>query len=449
MKRNPSLSNESLLKIAKRISVKKNFFIMFTIFLFLGLMLLQIQKVPLLKISFPSILFVSSLFMCSVSLQQASAVGIFEMVRILPVKIEFIIPFIFLIDSIALMGIAVPFIFFLLSLNNFEAIIFLFWLIFAILLGQTIGLAFIATIGVRKTKFEYSKSIFIVLMLFLIVIFISIAVNSEIMTEFYYFAKKYCFLFPFTAICENYESLILLILYFSFLFPINHWVTKKAVSAILNPVNREKGKNRFRYSKGGKIMILVSKDLKITYRNPSGLIGIASPIIITLPQLLFFSKESDPLYGILTVSFLSPLILGLLIRAEGQSIDFLKTLPISKFEFAMSKAIATAAITTCVSMALVTISSFFNGFTFSILLAVSLPICFSLLGVSYLFHYKSEEVGIPSTTLLRMIPLFGIQTAIFVLILIPIYALPNPMGYIATFLLSLTISLLIIRRMKN
>ncbi|MEM1579139.1 MAG: hypothetical protein QXK70_00440 [Archaeoglobaceae archaeon] len=448
MKRNPSIGSDSLLKIARRVSVKKNFAITFTIFLFLGLILLHIQTVPLLKISFISILFISSLFMCSVSLQQAYAVGIFEMVRFLPIKIESIIPFIFLIDSIAIMGIATPFLLFLLSLNNFEAIIFLFWLIFAVLLGQTIGLAFVATLGVKK-KFEHPKSIFVVLMLFLVVIFISMAVNSEVLSQFVSYAKKYCFLFPFTVFCNNYESFLLLILYFSSLLPINHWVTKKAVSAILNPLNNEISKKRFQSSKGGKIMTLVLKDFKIAYRNPSGLIGIVTPIVIALPQLLFFSKESDPFYGILTISFLSPLILGLLIRAEGQSIDFLRTLPVSKFEFALSKAIATAAITTGVSIALVTISLFFNGFTFSILIAVSLPICFSLLGVSYLFRYKSEEPGIPSTALFRMLLLFVIQTAVLVFSLLPIYALPSPVGYIATFLLLLAISVLLIRRMKN
>ncbi|MCS7130971.1 MAG: hypothetical protein NZ872_06085 [Archaeoglobaceae archaeon] len=457
MKRNPGISEETLLRRIRKLNIKRSFIMLFSVFLFLGILIAySYPDQSSLKLSIALFLFLSSIFMTSVSLQQTTAVGIFEPLRALPISgIEKQISILFLIDSLAILGIAVPSIALIAFQDPLNAFIYFCWLIFAILFGHIIGMTFLAIFGVkiaRKSRLV-SKALFFVFLLLLILIMIPELFSSEINGEITEISNQYYFLYPFTVLCDFQKSFILLIIYFSILIPINIRVSKSGVKALFEPKFEKTDRVPFKVSSGGKMVTLVLKDLKLIYRHPSGLLGILLPFLLLAPQILVIASISGGnavvIQAISTVSLFSPIILGLITRGEGKEIDFLRILPITKNEFLLGKVITTAFIVCSSSVALTAISCFFGATFMAFPIAFLLPTTISLFSAVYLFNYPSNEPGIPEMGIRRMAILFILCTVLTALLMTPMYIFTDHVGYALTFFFSLILLAVMFRKVRN
>ncbi|MCS7144556.1 MAG: hypothetical protein NZ879_05990 [Archaeoglobaceae archaeon] len=418
---------------------------LFSVFLFLGILIVySYPDQTSLKLSMALFLFLSSIFMTSVSLQQTTAAGVFEPLRVLPISgIERHISILFLIDSLAILGIAVPSTALMVFQDPLSAIIYFFWLIFAILLGHTFGMLFLALFGVRIAQRSrlISKALFGVFIFLLIVIMIPELLGSGIAGELMEISNKYYFLYPFTVLCDLQKSFVLLLIYFAFLIPINIRISKKGVIALFEPKFEKTSRVPFRVLSGGKMLNLVLKDLKLIYRHPSGLLGVLLPFLLTAPQIIVIGSISGGsavvIQAISTVSLFSPIILGLITRGEGKEIDFLRILPLSKRDFMLEKVFTTSLIIGIASISLTSIAYIFGAAILAFTIAISLPITISLFSAIYLFNYPGNEIGIPEMGLKRMATLFILCIILIALLMAPMYIFTESLGYVLTFFLSL------------
>lgn len=444
MKRNPGVSEEIVLKMIRKFTVKRNFVMLFSVFLFLGIMIsYSYPDHESLKLSLTIFLFLSSLFMTSVSLQQATATGVFDPLRILPIpKIEKKISILFLIDSFSVIGIIIPLTILLAFNDNLKALTYFLWAMFTIFFGHTLGMVFLALFGVTTGKRSIigSKTLFIVFILLIVLLMIPEILGLGIIAEIREISGRYCYVYPFTVLCEPMASVLLLIIYSLILIPINERASKKGIESIFNSTLEKGSKKIFRASSGGKILTLVLKDLKIVSRNLSGLLGILIPFLVITPQVFVVGSmlggDVIVLQTISAVSLLSPIILGLLTRGEGREIDFLRTLPLSKKDFILEKVMATSLITCSGSLALTIIACFLGATPMALPVSVVLPMSVSLLSALYLFNYPSDEVGIPNMGVQRMVILFLASIFLLAFLITPIYIFPKVSGFALTFILS-------------
>lgn len=457
MKRNPGISEEALLKRIRKFNIKRSFIMLFSVFLFLGILVAySYPDTSSLKLSFALFLFLSSIFMTSVSLQQTTAAGVFEPLRVLPVSgIEKHISILFLIDSLAIIGIAVPSVVFMAFQDALNSIIYFFWLIFSILFGHTVGMAFLALFGVtiaRKRGF-ISKALFGAFIFILILVMIPEFVGSGISGEIVELSGNYYFLYPFTVLCDSVKSFIFLVLYFAILIPINIKLSKKGVNALFEPKFEKASKTPFKVLSGGKTFTLVLKDLKLIYRHPSGLLGILLPFLITAPQIFVIGSisggNSVVIQAVSTVSLFAPIILGLITRGEGKEIDFLRILPLSKKDFMLGKFLTTSLIICIASVTLTFVAYFFGAPLFAFPIALSIPLTISMFSAIYLFNYPSNEIGIPEMGLRRMAILFILCIILIALLMTPVQIFTNSIGYTLTFFFSLILLVIMFRKMRN
>ncbi|MEM4155311.1 MAG: hypothetical protein QXQ38_01130 [Archaeoglobaceae archaeon] len=457
MKRNPGISEETLLRRIRRFSVRKSFLMLFSVFLFLGIFVAySYSQQESMKLSLALFLFFSSIFMTSVSLQQTTASGVFEPLRAMPiVDVEKKISILFLIDSLSILGIAVPSVILLALQSLFDAVIFLFWLIFAILFGHTVGMAFLALFGARiamRSKI-FSKIFMAGFVLFLTLLMIPGFVSSGIFGEAPEISRKYYYIYPFTVLCKPEIGFFVLLAYTALLFPIYRFLSKKGVNALFDPKFERQLQTSFRVFRGGKTLTLVLKDLKLVYRHPSGLVGIILPFLLTAPQIIVAGslggKESLLIQIVSVFSLFSPIILGLITRGEGREIDFLRALPVSKKEFVLAKVFTTSLIICSGSVALTMIGYFFEISPMAFLIAISLPMTVSFLSALYLFNYPGDEVGIPEMGIRRMATLFILCTFLVAILMTPIEIFADLRGYGLTFFLSLILLAIIFRKMRN
>lgn len=457
MKRNPGISEEALMRRIRKFNIKRSFLMLFSIFLFLGLLIaLSYSDLKSLKLSLAMFLFLSSIFMTSVSLQQTTSVGVFEPLRSPPIlEIERYISILFLIDSLAILGIAIPSAVLMSLQDAINATVYIIWLIFAILFGHTVGMTFLAIFGVRLT--QRSKAIskvlfgaFLVLLIFIMMLGLS---GSLIEVKILESSLNYCFIYPFTVLCETQKSFILLLIYSAILIPINQKVSRRGVNALFEPKLENAPKEPFRVLRGGKKLALIMKDLKLIYRHPSGLLGALLPFMITAPQIVVISSlsggNSAIFQAITTVSLFSPIILGLITRGEGKEIDFLRTLPISKRDFIMLKVLTSSLLVCSASVALTFIAFLFGATSSAFLPAVTIPMTTSLLSGLYLFNYPGEEIGIPEMGLRRMAGLFILCIIVIAILMTPTQIFKGDVGYLITFLISTAILAFMFRKVRN
>ncbi len=457
MKRNPGISEEALLRRIRKFNVKNSFIMLFSVFLFLGiLMALYYPEEASLKLSIATFLFLSSIFMTTVSLQQTTSAGVFEPLRAMPIRgLEKHISVLFLIDSLAVLGIAVPSTVLMAFREILSTVVYFLWLIFSILFGHTLGMVFLAIFGFRVAQRSkiISKIIFGVFVAVLILVMMPNLLVSGIFGEIIEFSGKYCFIYPFTVLCEIKRSLVLLLIYSCILIPLNTRVSKIGVEKLLNPKFDAVSKANFRVFSGGKTLALVLKDLKLIYRHPSGLIGVFLPFMIIAPQIIVVGSlnggNAVVIQTISTVALFSPIILGLITRGEGREIDFLKNLPISKEDFMLSKVLTSSFIVCSASLVLISIAFIFGATPLAFLIAVPLPMITCFFSALYLFDYPGNEVGIPDMGIRRMALLLFLCIILVALLLVPTQLFANFFGYALTFFLSLIVLAFMFRKVRN
>jgi len=457
MKRNPGISEETLLRRIRKFNVKNSFIMLFSVFFFLGiLMALYYPDTEYLRLSITTFLFLSSIFMTTVSLQQTTFAGVFEPLKAMPVRgVEKHISVLFLIDSLAVLGIAVPPAILMASREFPSTVVYFLWLVFSVLFGHTLGMVFLAIFGFRVAQRSkaISKILFGVFVAVLILAMMPNLLVSGIFGEIAEFSRKYYFIYPFTVLSEIRMSFALLLIYCCILIPLNARISKVGVSKLLEPKFEMTSKATFRVFSGNKMAALILKDLKLIYRHPSGLVGVILPFIVIVPQIIVLGSLSGGnavvIQAISTVALFSPIILGLITRGEGREIDFLKNLPISKEDFMLSKVLTSSFIVCSASLVLILIAFMFGATPLAFLIAVPLPMITCLFSALYLFDYPSREVGIPDMGIRRMAVLLFMCIILVALLLAPTLLFANFFGYTLTFFLSLIILAFMFRRLRN
>ncbi|MEM3762411.1 MAG: hypothetical protein QXD49_00200 [Archaeoglobaceae archaeon] len=395
MKRNPGIARERLLRITKKFSVEKNFLTIFLVFLFLGFLLSNYYEQSMLAISICIFIFVSSIFMTATSLQQSFAVGLFEPMKSMPISVGRLIPFLLLVDPLATIGVAIPTV---LGFQVLKAILFLLWIVFAILFGEFVAIVLVALLGGRgMLGFNQTKNFLISSFLLLVIISLPQIFKGQIPL-----LSEMNFVFPFASVTTETESAVLLLAHSIALFTLYWKFSTRFFEKIFESTSSQGKIKAFRFSPLSRSFSLVVKDLKITYRNPAGLVGILLPVLITISNGIAFLSANAIIELIVAVSSLSPIILGLFTRAEGRDLDFLLTLPVSKKEFMMGKILSSALVISLPSLFFALVASFSGNNLFVLPISLLLPINSCLFAGALLFRYPSNEPGIPSMGLLKM-----------------------------------------------
>jgi len=201
------------------------------------------------------------------------------------------------------------------------------------------------------------------------------------------------------------------------------------------------GVGRFTAGFGGVILALVLKDLRLVFRKTSMLAGLLIPLYFILPQLFMVLRSGsfpkELVIGLLAlVSLISTVNADILLRVEGREIEFLRTLPLRKRQFAMGKAISMSVIPVAFSTILVFLGAYFDTLALTFLPhALLMPFNVSLMTMAYLFRYEGDNIGIPERGLLKTIFLLLMNGALVGTIILPLFLLP--------FLQGLSVSLVI------
>lgn len=393
MKRNPGIARERLIRLIKKFSVKKNFLTVFSVFLFLGFLLSRYYEHSMLTISICIFVFFSSIFMTATSLQQSFAVGLFEPIKSMPTNLGRLIPFLLLIDPLATIGVAVPAV---LSFQALDAILFLLLMLFAILFGEFVAILLVASLGNRRTLgFNQTKNFLVFSILLLLIISFPQILRDQIPLT------SWAIFLPFFS-ANKAEIATFLFVHYLVLFALYWKFSPKLFDAIFESKSNQAKFRAFKFSPLGRTASLVVKDLKITYRNPAGLVGVLLPVLITISNGVAFLSVNATIELILAVASLSPIILGLLTRAEGKDLDFLLTLPVSKREFMMGKILSSALVISLPSVFFTLVAVFLGHTPFILVLSFLLPLNSCLFAGTLVFRYPSNEPGIPSMGLLKM-----------------------------------------------
>ncbi len=234
--------------------------------------------------------------------------------------------------------------------------------------------------------------------------------------------------------------------------PLYRYTVNRVWRDLLEPrIVFERGNSRgFTAGSGGAILALVIKDLRLVFRKASMAVEFLIPLYVILPQVKsgHFSKELV-ISLIAIISFFSTLDADTILRAEGKEIDFLRTLPVTKAQFVLSKSLSASVVSVISSTAIVCLGTYSDRANVLFLShAFLLPVEVSLLTMLFLFNYEGEEIWIPEKDLIRSIALFIINGILLGIILAPAFLISFPEGVAVSYVTALIALLLMLRKVK-
>ncbi len=455
IKRNPRLSDEKMLKVLKRVSVKRNvakisfFYLFFGTFLASGIVFTDERVViSSLAVTVATLSFVFAFYVTVVNSSHSLSIGLFEPLKVLPVRIGAIyLSELLLLDIIPTLTIAIPSVIVIAVKYPLSGVLLFLWISIGMLVGHTIGLLILSIFGLRmsyrKTKGQFLRNL------------IKIIGLIAIMSAFYglnYFQrylmryserfadvfKRYVIAYPFSvsSIFEPEKSSILLVAYAFVFLLLYRFSINRVWKGILEPkVIIESRPESFTAGFGGSTLALAIKDLRLVFRKTSMIAGLLIPLYFILPQIFMIVRNGNfpkelVISMIAIISFFSTVNADILLRVEGKEIDFLRILPVKKSQFILGKAISMSALPIVFSIILVCLGFYFDRIALIFLPhAFLMPFDVSLLTMIYLFHYKGEEIGIPEKDLLRTIILLIINGILVGAIAVPAFSIPFPNGF--------------------
>lgn len=476
LKRNPQIANDEK-KFKKHlknaISIKRNVTIQSIAFVFFGIMVAiglsftdDTTYIAAMLSSLAVIPFIFSLYVTAVQSSYVVSLGIFEPIKSLPIKVGAIyLSELLIIDQIPALAMILPSIAVVISKYPLNGILALLWVFIGMFAGHAFGLiiysAFGLRISYRKSKSGSLKNFLKILVIFAFMgLFYGISYMQEYIQEnserVAAIVGKYSIAYPFTisSIFEPKKSIIMLLLYAGALIPLYHLALKKVWSGILEPkLGSEKVKTpKFRASPGGKVSALVLKDLRIIFRKTTMITGFLMPIYILLPQIVV-TLQSGGLSLTRAAYFL--FILGIftvpgadaVLKVEGKVLDFLKSLPMEKRDYALSKALSMSVIPIVISGLILVLGIYYDPKTLILLPhAFLLPLNASFLTMVYFFRYEGIELGIPEFNIGHMIVLMILVGILFGVIALPLLVLSYPFKYAVSFVIS-AVALIVLYQM--
>lgn len=192
--------------------------------------------------------------------------------------------------------------------------------------------------------------------------------------------------------------------------------------------------------------------MRIIFRKTAVITGFLMPIYILLPQIVV-TLQGEGLSLARAAYFL--FILGIFtvpgadaaLKVEGRVLDFLKSLPMEKRDYALSKALSMPVIPIVIS-GLILVLGIYYGLKILILLphAFLLPLNASFLTMVYFFRYEGIELGIPEFNIGHMIVLMILVGVLFGVIALPLLVLSYPFKYAVSFVIS-AVALIVLYQM--
>jgi len=406
-----------------------------------------------------------SIYQTTIQASYFTSLGIFEPLKGLPVKLGGrYLSGVISIDLLPGLIIVIPSAIVLMIKSPIHGFIALMWLLVGILIGHTIGLGIFSTFGLKitnyKGKFGWLKNIgktiglLLVMGMFFAVIYLQdyIAQQSQIITN-------YSFIYPLSvaSVFDPLNSVLLLAGHLVIIVPLYFFFIKKVWSGILEPEVVTEGKVETKYitSVRKPIASLIYKDFRIITRKTSMIAGFLLPLYIIIPQL-FIGIEDGTISRVETTGFV--FIVGVMtvagadaiLKVEGKTLEFLKTLPVSKKQFAMSKAISMCIIPTILELAVIGLGLYFNSEVIYLLpLALVLPFTSALVTMAYLYRYEGEEIGTPEFNYKKMFLLFIIVGILFGVIALPILLLDFIPKYFISYGIAFVSAFLVYRFMNR
>ncbi len=406
-----------------------------------------------------------SIYQTTIQASYFTSLGIFEPLKSQPVKLGGrYLSGVISIDLLPGLIIVVPSAIVLMVKSPIHGAIALLWLLVGILIGHTIGLGIFSTFGLKitnyKGKFGFLKNIaktiglLLVMGMFFAVIYLQdyIAQQSQIISN-------YSFVYPLSiaSVFDPLNSVLLLIAHLVVVLPLYFLFIKKVWSGILEPEVVTEGKRETSYKTSVKkpISSLIYKDFRIISRKTSMIAGFLLPLYIIIPQI-FIGIEDGTISLIETTGFV--FIVGVMtvagadaiLKVEGKTLDFLKTLPVTKKQFAMSKAVSMCVIPTILEIAVIGLGLYFNRqVIYLVPLALILPFTSALVTMAYLYRYEGEEIGTPEFNYKKMFILFVIVGALFGLIASPIFLLDIIPRYFISYGIAFVSAFLVYRFLKR
>lgn len=466
IKRNPRIAeDEQKLKdalkrytsITRTLLLQSFSFMIFGFFLAVTVYMADIKSViPPILTSIAFIPFILSIYQTAVQSSYIVSLNIFKPLETIPTKLGALyLSGLLVIDLIPGLIIALPTVIVLIYRFPLTGVLSFIWIAIGSLFGHTIGIIIFSQFGLKishkRGRYNTVKNIFRIIALMLFMgIFFFITYFQEYIIAQSSVIQRFSYVYPFSiaTVFDHLETTLLLFIHLAVIIPVYYVYIRKTWANILEPPiisEREEEPNRFKGSTKKPVLSLLFKDLKIMSRKTAMLAGFLFPLYIVLPQILIAINQGDMnLFRCTILVFMAALLSiwgsDAILKIEGKSVDFLKTLPIKKSKYALSKSISMSLVPTLLTLTIVGIGFYFDD---SVILliphALLLPIIASFGAMAYLFSYESKEVGIPETDYKKMIMMFLIVGVVFGGIAIPLFLLNGTLRYVVSDLIILII----------
>ncbi len=477
LQRNPLITkNEKRYKDALKnaLSMKRGLGYQAFSYLFLGLFsamgigFTYNKEVISSMIVFLSILpFVFSIYITSIQGSNVVYMGIFEPLKMLPIKIGSRYLSLYLIAEILPSFIIVlPTAIVVMLKYPIEGTLSLLWFIVGMFLGHVIGLTILNFFGLkirhRAGKRETLASILRAVFLFLFIGFFYAIIYlqdyiRENAGEWGEFIGRYSIVYPFSAgtIFEPLYSSFLLLGYVAISSLAYYILLRRIWGRIMEPriVSERVEPSQFRGMTSTPIKALFVKDFKILLRKTALLAGFLVPIYIVFPQVFFaLSRGRFPESQVLVTLFMLGIFAATgtdaILKIETMSLDFLRSLPVMKRDFVTSKILSMCIIPWALGIFIIFLALYYNGLrSLSLLpLSIFLPVISASVAMLYYFHYKGEDIGIPDLKWSDFILLLLLIGAVVGIVALPIYLGYLYLGELVALVL-LVLLLILVRRL--
>ncbi len=462
--KDPSIKGEEELKkkIKEASNVKKKmlkqsfFFLPFGLMLSIPMFMADEQGViAAVMTSVAVIPFVFALYNTVSQCARLDSLGIFEPLKDLPVglhskQLSLLLSF----DLIPLLSFALPAVIYLLIFHPLNGILAAAWVMTGFLIGHTVGFIVYSEFGFKLGSGDSSDLLKTVLKVVGLVVFMGLFFAWNFLQDLFIARAdtilRYSVIYPLSAgaIFDPIQNFIILLVHLALIIPLYLYVVKRVWKRLLKKkeVSIRKKKTHYDVSSKSAVSSLLVKDFQILFRKTSSLVGFLIPALIVISQV-FFSAQEDGLTLLETSGYLFMLAAFNLMAIESIlsldtiSVDFLKTLPLKKRTYILSKILSLSMISITVSLGLVGLGTYFDPRTLiAIPYAFLLPVISSFIGLSYLFRYEDERIGIPdfsfTNDFLKFILLMILVVAAFGTIALPLLLLPVLYGIPVSYLIA-------------
>lgn len=403
--------------------------------------------------------FVLSIYQTTIQASYLTSLGIFEPLKPLPLEMGGkYMSGVISIDLIPGFVLVVPGVVALITRSPLSGILALFWMLVGVLAGHVIGLSVYALFGQRvmnyKGSLSFLKNILKVIGLLLFMgLFFAVVSLQDYFVEYIGAVTDYPFVYPLSlaSVFDPLNSMVLLVVHIAVLVPIYFLSIKKVWSGILEPSVVSSGEvdKDYKISVKKPIVSLISKDLKIISRKTSMIAGLLFPLYIVLPQLLLRMSDGSISLGEMTwfmflIGMMTVAGADAILKVEGKSMNFLRTLPLSKVQFAVSKAISMSMVPLILGVGVIGIGMYFNlKVVYLLPLSLILPFTAAIVTMTYLFRYKGDMIGVPEFDYKKMMLLFLIVGAVFGVVGFPILLMGSVFKYLVSPVIAVVITVLL------